>query len=63
LIAKNINPSDSPKIINKLKEAWNSSDMLQIHRRRGYDNFLVDFNSEQEYKNRLTQLIEILKND
>ena len=62
-IARNLDQKDLSKIIPILKQAWNSSDMLQIHKRRGYDNLLVDFNNEQEYKNRLIQLIEILKND
>lgn len=58
IIAKNL---DKMKILPLLKKTWNLDEMKKIHEKRGYDNSLVDYTTEEEYIIRMNSLFLKLK--
>ncbi len=58
IIAKNVKDIEQTKLL--LKKSLHSDSMKKIHDRRGYDNTLVDYSTETEYKERIETLISII---
>lgn len=60
IIAKNFNSNELEKILNIMKLAADSNDMMKINQRRNYDPKLVNFNSKFEYNSKINELYELL---
>ena len=58
VIGKNIKDIEQIKLL--LRKSLHSDSMKKIHDRRGYDNTLVDYSTENEYKERVETLISII---
>lgn len=58
IIAKNIKDIEQIKLL--LRKSLHSDSMKKIHDRRGYDNTLVNYSTENEYKEKLDKLYRLV---